>query len=297
MLAGHLTATGFSVEGRQFARLTAVAAVTSTGASVHDGVLVRGAMQTQFSGHVGMKNWSATPNEPVSADATVQNGDLADILALAGENSTDYSGALGATLQIGGTVGNPTGAANIQVSNGTILGEPFDQLQAQVKLADQLITIPSAFLQSGSSRVDLTAEFQHPRDNFTTGQLHAHVRSNVVELAQLRTLQKQRPNTGGTLQLNGDITGTIQEKTDFQLTGVTGDASAHGLRFEGENYGDVSANARTSGQTVTYNLTSNFAGSNIQVNGNTQLTPEYPTTQPMPLVIRNLHGSGARCWR
>jgi translocation and assembly module TamB len=172
------------------------------------------------------------------------------------------------------------------VSNGTIVGEPFDRLQAQVNLTDQLITIPAAFLQSGASRVDLTAEFQHPRDSFTSGQLHAHVRSNPVDLAQLRTLQKQQPNTGGTLQLNAEVTGTIQEKADFQLTGVTGDASAHGLRFVGENYGDINASARTSGQTVTYNLTSDFAGSNIQVNGNTQLTREYPTTADAS--VRNL---------
>ena len=48
------------------------------------------------------------------------------------------------------------------------------------------------------------------------------------------------------------------------MTGVTGDASVHGLRFEGENYGDINANARTAGQTVNYSLTSDFAGSNIQ---------------------------------
>ena len=78
-------------------------------------------MQTQFSGKVGLKNWNATSNQPVSVDATIQNGDLADIIALAGENSAGYSGALGATVHIGGTVGNPSGAANIQAANGTIL--------------------------------------------------------------------------------------------------------------------------------------------------------------------------------
>jgi translocation and assembly module TamB len=285
-LAGHLSASHFSLEGRQFDRLTADADVSSTGAAVQNGTLTRGAMQTQFSALVGLKDWKATPNQPLSADATVQNGDLADILALAGEKSADYSGALSATVHVGGTVGNPTGAANVQVANGTILSEPFDRLQAQANLSDQLVTIPSAFLASGSSRVDLTAEFQHPRDSFTTGQLHAHVQSNAVDLAQLCNLQKRRPNTGGTLQLNVDVRGTLSQQEEFQLTSVAGDAAAHGLRFESANYGDITASARTTGQTATYNLTSNFAGSNIQVRGNTELAHDYPTTADA--TIRNL---------
>jgi translocation and assembly module TamB len=285
-LAGHLTAGHFSVEGREFDRLTADADVSSTRAAVQNGMLTRGAMQTQFSAQVGLKDWRATPNQQLSADAIVQNGDLADILALAAGNSAGYSGALSATLHAGGTVGNPTGATNVQVADGTILNEPFDRLQAQANLTDQLVTIPSAFLQSGSSRVNLTADFQHPRDSFTTGQLHAHVQSNAVDLAQLRNLQKQRPNTGGTLQLDADVKGTLSEQGEFQLTSVTGDAAAHGLRFEGENYGDITASARTTAQAATYNINSNFAGSNIQVRGNTELTHDYPTTADA--TIRNL---------
>jgi translocation and assembly module TamB len=286
LVAGHLSATGFSVEGREFDRLTADADVSSSGASVRNAVLTRGTMLSQFAGRVGLKNWSPASDQPLSADATIQKGDLADILALAGENSADYSGALGATLHIGGTVGNPAGSANIQTSNGTILGEPFDQLQAQVNLADKLITVPAASIQSGTSRLSLTAEFQHPRDRFTTGQLHAHVQSNALDLAQLRNVQKQRPITAGTLQLNADVSGTLSEKSEFQFTGFTGDASVHGIQFDGENYGDINASARTSGKTITYNLTSDFAGSNIRISGNTDLTPEYPTTADA--TIRNL---------
>lgn len=285
-LAGHLSAGNFSVEGRQFDRLTADAEVSSTGASVQNGTLTRGAMQTQCSARVGLKDWKATPDQPLSADATVQNGDLADILALAGENGAGYSGALSATLHAGGTVGNPAGAANVQVANGTVLNEPFDRLQAQVNLTDQLVTIPSALLASGSARVSLTAEFQHPPDSFTTGQLHAHVQSNAVDLAQLRNLQKQRPGTAGTFELNAEVRGTLSEREEFQLTSVTGDAAARGIRFEGANYGDITASARTTGQTAAYNIDSNFAGSNIQMRGSTELTLDYPTTADA--TIRNL---------
>ncbi|HLG97016.1 MAG TPA: translocation/assembly module TamB domain-containing protein [Bryobacteraceae bacterium] len=284
-VAGHLQASMFSVEGREFNSLNLDAAVSRTGASVQNGLVTRGSMQGQFSAQVGLNNWAPTPQEPVAARAEIRNGDLADLVALAGQPSTNYSGALTANVQVNGTVGNPTGSAELAVTNGALYGEPFDRIQARVNLADQLVTIPAATLEAGSARVNLTAEYQHPRDSFTTGQLHAHVQSNAVDLAQLRALQKQRPNTGGTLQVNMDAGGKVAP-SQFLLTSLNGDFSARGLHFEGQTYGDLSATARTSGQTVQYQLTSDFAGSNVRVAGNTQLTPEYPTTADAN--IRNL---------
>lgn len=275
-IGAHLAVNRFSVEGRQFDALSADLAASSSGTAIRNGSLNRGAMRAQFAAAAGLRDWKTTPHQPVSADASIQNGDLADIMVLAGRPSTGYSGALSVSAHVTGTVGNPRGSASLAVANGAIQGEPFDRIQAQVNLGDQLVTIPAASIASGSARVNLTAEYQHPRDSFTTGRIHAHVQSNQVDLSQIRNLQKQRPNTGGTLQIDANVTGNLAA-SEFLLAGVNADASARGLRFEGQNYGDFSATARTNGQTVNYNVTSNFAGSNIRVNGNTQLTRGYPT--------------------
>jgi translocation and assembly module TamB len=281
---GHLAVTRFSVEGRQFDQLDADAAISSRSAAVKNGDLVRGPMQAQFSAAVGLSDWKALPNEPVTADASIRNGDLADIMALAGQTSDDYSGMLTANLRLNGTIGNPRGAATLLVTNGAVKDQPFDRLQAQVNLTDRLVTITNASVESGPASVELTAEFQHPRDSFTSGQVHAHVESNQVDLAKLTSVQKQHPDTSGTLQLNADVTGSLsdqaaggQKRTEFLLTSVNGNVSAHAVHFEGENYGDLTASAHTNGTAVNYQLTSDFAGSNVRVNGTTQLAREYPT--------------------
>jgi translocation and assembly module TamB len=133
--------------------------------------------------------------------------------------------------------------------------------------------------------VNLTAEFRHPPDSFTTGQFRAHVQSNDINLGQIRTLQRERPNTAGLMNLNVDIAANLtqakvdgKEKAGFLLTSINGQAGARNLRFDGENYGDFQAKASTSGQTVNYDVASNFAGSAIKIAGNTQLTRDYPTT-------------------
>jgi translocation and assembly module TamB len=289
-IAGHLAASRFVVEGRRFDNLEADAAVSGSGATVRNGVLRRDVMLAQLSAAVGLRNWKAPPNSPLSADASIQNGDLADLIALAGQPNRDYSGMLNANLNVSGTIANPRGAATVQVMNGTIQGEVFDRAQVQVQLADQLVTIPSASIEAGAARVNLTAEYQHPRDSFTTGQIHGHIQSTQLDLAMLQGLQKKRPSTTGIAQLNADASGRLSQVTrgaaqgtEFQLTQLTADASIRGLRSEGQNYGDLTVNARTSGQTLSYNLTSDFAGSNIRASGNTQLTQDYPTTADVSL--------------
>ncbi len=275
-ISGHLNASHFSVADRQFDSFNADASVTKRGAAIQNGSLGRNTMQARFSGTLGLHDWKPLPSAPLAVDASIQNGDLADLLALAGQPGNGYSGQLSANVNVNGTLGNPRGAASLVVTNGIIQGQPFDRAQAQVNLTDQLVAVPSAFVQLGSARLNLTGQFQHPRDSFTMGQLRADLQSNRIDLAQIGELQKQRPNTAGVIQINATVTGNLSGQ--FQLTSINGDASVRGLQSAGSNYGDLTADATTSGQTVNFSLRSDFAGSNIDVSGNTQLTPDYPTT-------------------
>jgi len=281
-IAGHLTATRLAFAGRQFDSLFADASLSKSNVVVQGGSLSRAAMQANFSGSLGLRDWKTFPSAPVSIDAAIQNGDLADLLALADQPNAGYSGQLAADVNINGTFGNPGGSGTLTVTAGSIDGQPFDRAQAQVNLTDQLVTVPNASIQAGAARVNFTAEFQHPRDTFTTGQLRANIQSTQVDLAQLTSVQKQRPHTSGIVQLTASIVGNLsnadKSSVPFQLTAVNGNASIRGLQSEGQGYGDLTATAKTSGQSVNYNLTSNFAGSNISLTGDTQLLSDYPTS-------------------
>ncbi|HXA50218.1 MAG TPA: hypothetical protein VNV86_07945, partial [Candidatus Acidoferrum sp.] len=284
-IRAHLGAKQLRVEGRQFDSLSADVAAAPSGATIQNGALTRGAMLATFGGSVGMKSWTPVPREPVSADANIQNADVADLLAMAGQAAQGFSGALNAALHVRGTVGNPNGSADLHATNGTLHGEVFDRLDVQANLNDQLAVIQSASLIAGKNRADLTAEFQHPRDSFSSGRIHARLQTNQIDLAQLRTLQQQTPNTSGELQLTADVAGTLSQiasgaatQTEFLLTNVQADATVRAVRFEGQQYGDLQAHARTSGQDATLDVTSNFAGSNSRVHAVTQLVRGYPTS-------------------
>ena len=130
-----------------------------------------------------------------------------------------------ATAHIEGTVANPRGAVNLEAANGSIAGQPFDRAHMQVNLSDQLLTVPAAYIQSGAGRVDLTADFRHPRDSFIKGTLSAHLQSNRIDLAGLRAFGPAKPSLTGALQLNATLTGTLagNPADQFSLNAVDAD--------------------------------------------------------------------------
>ncbi len=276
-IAGHLRATGFAVQGRMFDNLSVDATAANNGAALQQGLVTRGPMQMQFAGSVAMNQWKITPRAAIALQSTIQNSDLADVLALAGQPIDGTSGAFEAHIGVGGTIGNPTGTATFAVTNGTVRGEMFDRLQAQVNLADRLITIPNATVDHGKSHIALAAEFHHPADSLSTGQIHGKLQGTQVDLEQIQALQKLRPDTGGTLDLNADATADLAP-SKFQLANATANLSARGLQFDNQNFGDATLNARGSGQAVQYQLVSTFAGSNIRVTGKTDLQRDYRTS-------------------
>jgi translocation and assembly module TamB len=269
-VTGHFMMRGFAVEGRQFDTLNADVAAAGSSAAVTKAVLTRGPMHARADARIALRHWLPVPRSPLDVNAGISDGDLADVMVLAGQGAAGYSGALSASIRIGGTYGNPIGAATLQALNGTLDGEPFDRIQVQAGMADELATIPTAFFEGPAGRVELSAEFHHPRDSFSTGQIHAHLRSGTLNIT--------RAALSGKIAMEADVTGTLQSSpTALLLSRVDGNLSAQGLDVRGVSLGDLTAKATTTAQRVSYNITSDFAGSTIRADGSTTLTRDYPT--------------------
>jgi translocation and assembly module TamB len=280
-LSGNAALTRFSAEQRSFDRLAADFAASESGATIKNGILSRNSLQARFGASVGLKKWSSTPHSPLSATLTMQNADVADVVALAGQKPDTATGKLAADAQITGTVGNPQGTANLSVANGTIYGEPFDSLNVNANLADRVAELRRAEFVDGPSHLNLHARFVHPRDSFTTGHVQADLSSNEWALARLKTIQDRHPGLAGAVQLNATTEADVQSvagHSSIAVRSVNGNLAARNLRDKRQSFGDLTADAHTTGNVVNYNLASNFTGSNIQGSGHTQLTPEYPTT-------------------
>jgi translocation and assembly module TamB len=288
-IAGHIGMTRFMVEKRPFDELAADLTASPGGASVQNGTVTGKAFQSHFAASIGLQNWKPAADSSMKADVTVRNGDVADLLSLAGQSSIPAGGQLAADVHINGTYGNPLGTATLQVQNGIAYGQPFGRLYSGIQLSDQLVTISSLELDTAGGRVNASGSLRHPRDTFTAGHAQFQIAAAGIQLADLKPLQEQSPGAGGAIRLTANAAADLSKAkngTQFSLSNVSADLSASGLRIQNQNAGDITASIRTNNGGVNYNLLSDFAGSNIHVNGRTELASNYPTTAEAS--IRNL---------
>jgi autotransporter translocation and assembly factor TamB len=280
-IAGQVVVSNFAVDSRSFTGLTAAVVASSSTASVSNAVLTKGTLQARFSGSIGLHDWDPEPYQPLHLDATIRNADLRDMLALAGQSDVNAAGVLAADAHIDGTVGSPSGSADLTVARGSIEGQPFDNLAAHAVLTQTAIDVPSLQLLAGPSRIDATARYDHPVNDLERGTLALHVASNQVQLAQFQNLVKQRPGLRGVLTLNADAAARIQPGpagTELQIETLQANTTAHGLEMQGKALGDFTATADTAGRTVRYNVNSDFGGSSIKVSGESALDGNHQTT-------------------
>ncbi len=280
-IAGQVAATNFAVSGRPFTRFAAGVDATQSAVNVNNAVLTRGTLQAQFSAAVGLHQWKPENYDQLKADLVIRNADLQDVLAVAGQTGIPASGGFHADAHLAGTVGSPAGSADFEIDHGFIQGEPFDSIAGRAALNQTVIDVPSLSVVAGPSRIDATAHYQHAVNDLQHGLLTAHVASNQIQLAQFQSLVKDRPGLGGLLNLNADATASIGASpggTEVQVTALNATASAHNLAMDGQALGSLDATASTAGSELHYNITSNFAGSTIRVNGESQLAGDHQTS-------------------
>ncbi len=280
-LQGQLQASNVTMQGRTFDRITANLTAGPNGATLQNAQITRGASTIQLSANIGLKNWKLDNAQALSVDTTIRNGQMADLLALIGQPDLPITGTVNADVHLNGSIGNPLGNIQATITNGVAYDQPFERAQTNVTLADRKIVLSSSDVLTAAGRVQMSGAFTHPADSFSTGQIQAQVNTNQVQLGQLAALRQKMPGLAGTLETNGQFTGALEEQkgnTQFLLKSVNADVSVAGLQMEGQDYGNLSATARTSGNTVNYDVKSDLAGSSIAATGHTELQPDYPTT-------------------
>ena len=125
------------------------------------------------------------------------------------------------------------------------------------------LEIRRAKFVDGPSHVDLHARFVHPRDSFSTGHVQADLSSNEWALSRLKSIQSRHPGLSGAVQLNARTEADLQSvggKSSIAVRSVNANLAARDLRDETQSFGNLTANAQTTGNVVNYNLVSDFTG-------------------------------------
>jgi translocation and assembly module TamB len=290
-ISGNILVTNFTVEQRNFDRLSANLDASASGARIGNGLLQRDTLRAHFDGGIGLQQWSTSPHSPLAVNASIQNAQLSDLMALSGKPPQQLTGLLNASANISGTLGNPSGGADLRIQNGTAYGEAFDRANAHVGFADQLVKLQPVEIVAGEAHLSSSGTYVHPRESLATGHVQFTVSTNDVALAQFKTLQARHPGLDGLINLNANLTADVVKtaaSSTVALRTVNANLAARNLSDKSGSFGDLTASARTTANIVTYVLDSNLASSSTTVRGSTTLTPDYPTTLDAKVASLNL---------
>jgi translocation and assembly module TamB len=288
-ISGRAGIRKFAAQNRTFDNLSMNFAASPAGVTIQNGQLQRDQMQVSFDGSLSLVKWQPVSRSQVSSNITIRKADLGDLLALAGDPAANTRAGLEADVHIAGTYGDPLGYMHAQLSQGVALGQPINSALMQASLTHRLFTLNTLELNTAGGKISANAIFQHPADSFTTGSANVHLQAAGINLSGIAPLQQENAGIQGAVTFSADLAGSLSNRQGQQhidISNLTADCSASGLRIRNQDAGGLSAKARTSSGEVAYTASSNFAGSTINVDGHTRLSPDYSTS--VRGIIRNL---------
>ena len=234
-----------------------------------------------------------TKDYPTSADVSIQNLRIENVLALAGE-SLPVKGIANITARVSGPIKDPTGSAEVNLTAANLYDEPISSMQASLRYSRSELDVTSLHVVTPAGAVTLNASFSHPYQQFETGAFRVHMESNAIRLTQIRNIQERKPGIGGTLNLAADVWGEVNGAKPVSVSKVTANINATDIAYNGRSYGNAKLAADTKGTEVGFTADSNFAGSSLNASGAVTLNADYPVTAKFTLA--NAKYSNVRAW-
>ncbi|MBV9610586.1 MAG: translocation/assembly module TamB domain-containing protein, partial [Acidobacteria bacterium] len=263
---GLVTVSATAARRVHFDALTTDLQLSPASITLHSGTLKRGNAAIAFDGRADLQDGSFTSDSPYSLQVTVRNGDIASLLSIAG---MDYpvTGKLAMTLNANGTARNSHGAGKLDIVNGTVYGEPFQRLRADVRIAGTEATFENLVVTQDGGKVRGTVSYDLSSKGFRIDLF-----GTGFDLAHIRRLQSPKITIAGVANFHVAGSGTGEAPT------LRGDLTISQLVLSGEAAGDLRATAETHGANLTVSARSSSQTAVFNLDGNVFLRDDFPAT-------------------
>jgi translocation and assembly module TamB len=276
-LNANVAARGLGMQGKFLGDVTATA--NASGSALHYNVTSDFAgSTTRISGQTDLNG-----DHQTTATAVISNLPVDRVLAIAARPDLPFTGTLGITAQVSGTLQSPRANASLTIANGSAYGAPFTRLQTEINYTNASIDVPRFHLEDRPSFLDASLSFAHPANDMADGDVRFHLNSNPLQLASIRAIKQSQPTLGGTVQLTADGAARIRKDAAPLFSALNANLRATGISANRTSLGDLTADAVTHGNAIEFNLTSDLAHSDIKGAGTVQLTGAYPISAHLTL--------------
>src|SRR6266550_4080535 len=230
------------------------------------GTLRHGATIVNFDLRAGLQQRQFVDNSPFTARVNMQNADVSEMLALA---QFDYpvKGTMNVFMHAAGTKAEPSGDGHIQITDGSIYGEPVEHFDSELRLDRGQAELRDIQLTHYDSRVTGDVNF-----NLSTRAFHFNLAGTNFDLTRIPQLQ----NRGMTVEGRMDFTAVGSGTPDAPAMNAT--LRVHDLSFDHERAGDFTINAVTQGPDLRLTGQSQFEHAELSIDGNVHLRGDWPST-------------------
>ena len=249
-IAGHVTLRSFVHSQEKIDSLAGEVKLNESGLRVRNASLARGALHSQFSGAVGLHDWRPEAASTIAATASVRDGDVRDLLALAQKPNWPIAGSLSATAEISGSFGSPRVVADTTLIHGSLYGEPFDRFIAHVTYENHKATVQNAQAVAGPSQLNLSASYAQVPSHLENGSLAFEVSSNRLPLNQFQWAHEHRLTGGIQFTAKGSADVSSVGPEPFRLTDLNANLDGQDIQIAQRPVGAVHLVASTQGSML-----------------------------------------------
>jgi translocation and assembly module TamB len=219
-------------------------------------------------------------DDGTSVDAKVQlaNAQVGDVLAIAGQQAKiPVTGTIAVNAHVAGTFRNLNGGGSISLVNGVAYGEPYESANVDLTVQGKDIEASRVALRLDGMAINGNGGYDLANEH-----LHGHLEADNLQLSKFKTVQSAKINGDGVLSIVADANGTVQEpnlKASIKLANVI---------VDGQPVGQAEIDAHSQGKVVYYTANTNLVGTQIDAQGQTELTGNYQTTAHVTLGTFNV---------
>ncbi|MEZ5354897.1 MAG: translocation/assembly module TamB domain-containing protein [Bryobacteraceae bacterium] len=251
---GHLDMDAFTVEGRNFDRLSADVEANGEKVTGTNVTVAMGAIEAGGYGSAGLTSWRLADSSPLSAKLTLKE---AAIQALLAEAKLDWplQGRAEAQVDLGGTYAAPRVLGRATATGVEAAGEKFKSMEADFRVNESRIEVVNGLARKGAGVV----EFSGTKEG---DDLSAEVRVRNTRLREWDWVASRQSQLDGAVSGKGVLAGRIVRGA-LQATQVDGNLEVKEMTVNERPIGELAASAKTTGRLVNAEISGRVRDSEV----------------------------------
>ncbi len=202
--------------------------------------------------------------------------DASDVQPLLAAN-LPVTGVFDTEIQADGALHEPSGSGWLSMAKGSVYGEPVSDLRIDGAVAERVMKLRSVTLREWGGSVSASGSY-----DLRTRAFQLDAQGAGIDLAQIRWLGEQNLEAAGTVSLDVSGSGALDDPH------LEGKATVASLAVAGQRFNETTFTAHSAGHVLNYNLTTQTAGAEMALHGETELAGGYTTHAQLEFAHFNI---------